>query len=78
MTEEELDPQFRDEPVTPVWRHWDCPKVCNGEMVGTGQGISTRGTKWQHKCNVCGHEAWADSNYPRIVYLTKDGENGRS
>jgi hypothetical protein len=28
---------FREEPVTPVYRHWMCEQVgCNGELLSTG------------------------------------------
>jgi hypothetical protein len=29
---------FREEPVTPVYRHWMCEQVgCNGELLSTGE-----------------------------------------
>src|SRR4029453_17457457 len=32
---------FREEPVTPVYRHWMCEQVgCNGELLSTGEGIT--------------------------------------
>ncbi len=65
--------QFRDEPMTPVFRHWLCPKECGGEMVGTGNGITSLDTNWQHRCNKCGYEEWTDANYPGIVYNTENG-----
>jgi hypothetical protein len=64
------DGRFRDEPVTPVWRHWLCPKDgCDGEMKSTGHGLTTLSTSWQHRCTKCQHEALAGANYPRVAYL---------
>jgi hypothetical protein len=32
---------FREEPVTPVYRHWMCEQVgCNGELLSTGESIT--------------------------------------
>jgi hypothetical protein len=32
---------FREEPVTPVYRHWMCEQVgCNGELLSTGEEAS--------------------------------------
>jgi hypothetical protein len=31
---------FREEPVTPVYRHWVCEQVgCDGELLSTGEGF---------------------------------------
>src|SRR3981081_2561438 len=61
---------FREEPVTPVYRHWMCEKVgCNGELLSTGEGITRLSTRWKHRCGKCGHEDWADATYPRVAYL---------
>lgn len=62
--------KFRDEPVTPVYRHWLCPQDgCDGEMLGTGHGFATNRTSWEHKCGKCAHEQWAEDHYPKITYL---------
>src|SRR5512133_3874531 len=64
---------FREEPVTPVYRHWMCEQVgCNGELLSTGEGITRLSTRWKHRCGKCGHEDWADATYPRIAYLPID------
>ena len=61
---------FREEPVTPVYRHWMCEQVgCNGELLSTGEGITRLSTSWKHRCGKCGHEDWADATYPRVAYL---------
>lgn len=66
----EAEKKFRDEPVTPVYRHWLCEvDGCDGEMVKTGRGITTMDTSWLHRCNKCGREEWADRNYPQVTYL---------
>ena len=65
--------RFREEPVTPVYRHWMCEQVgCNGELLSTGEGITRLSTRWKHRCGKCGHEDWADATYPRIAYLPID------
>src|SRR6478736_6480030 len=67
---------FREEPVTPVYRHWMCEQVgCNGELLCTGEGITRLSTRWKHRCGKCGHEDWADATYPRVAYLPIDAEN---
>src|SRR5262249_49805911 len=64
---------FREEPVTPVYRHWMCEQVgCNGELLSTGEGITRLSTSWKHRCGKCGHEDWADATYPRVAYLPVD------
>jgi hypothetical protein len=64
---------FREEPVTPVYRHWMCEQVgCNGEVLSTGEGITRLSTRWKHRCGKCGHEDWADATYPRVAYLPVD------
>jgi hypothetical protein len=51
---------FREEPVTPVYRHWMCEQVgCNGELLSTGESITRLSTSWMHRCGKCGHEDWA-------------------
>jgi hypothetical protein len=61
---------FREEPVTPVYRHWMCEQVgCDGELLSTGEGITRLSTRWKHRCGKCGHEDWADATYPRVAYL---------
>ena len=58
--------RFREEPVTPVYRHWMCEQIgCNGELLSTGEGITRLTTRWKHRCGKCGHEDWADATYPR-------------
>src|SRR5262245_14078878 len=43
--------RFREEPVTPVYRHWMCEQVgCNGELLSTGEGITRLSTRWKHRC----------------------------
>jgi hypothetical protein len=65
--------RFREEPVTPVYRHWMCEQVgCNGELLSTGEGITRLSTRWKHRCGKCGHEDWADATYPRVAYLLID------
>src|SRR5262249_25985141 len=65
--------RFREEPVTPVYRHWMCEQVgCNGELLSTGEGITRLSTRWKHRCGKCGHEDWADATYPRVAYLPID------
>jgi len=65
--------RFREEPVTPVYRHWMCEQVgCNGELLSTGEGITRLRTRWKHRCGKCGHEDWADATYPRVAYLPID------
>jgi hypothetical protein len=65
--------RFREEPVTPVYRHWMCEQVgCNGELLSTGEGITRLSTRWKHRCDKCGHEDWADATYPRVAYLPID------
>jgi hypothetical protein len=65
--------RFREEPVTPVYRHWICEQVgCNGELLSTGEGITRLSTRWKHRCGKCGHEDWADATYPRVAYLPID------
>jgi thymidine kinase len=60
---------FREEPVTPVCRHWMCEQVgCNGELLSTGESI----TKLSTSCRNCGHEDWADATYPRVAHLPID------
>jgi hypothetical protein len=55
---------FREEPVTPVYRHWMCEQVgCNGELLSTGESITRLSTSWKHRCGKCGHEDWADATY---------------
>jgi hypothetical protein len=64
---------FREEPVTPVYRHWMCEQVgCNGELLSTGESITRLSTSWKHRCGRCGHEDWADATYPRVAYLPID------
>lgn len=64
------DKKFKDENVKPVYRHWLCPQEdCEGEMIGTGHGMTTMGTDWQHRCNKCRYEEWTNANYPKITYL---------
>jgi hypothetical protein len=64
---------FREEPVTPVYRHWMCEQVgCNGELLSTGESITRLSTSWKHRCGKCGHEDWADATYPRVAYLPID------
>ena len=64
---------FREEPVTPVYRHWMCEQVgCNGELLSTGESITRLSTSWKHRCGNCGHEDWADATYPRVAYLPVD------
>ncbi len=68
---------FREEPVTPVYRHWMCEQVgCNGELLSTGEGITRLSTRWKHRCGKCGHEDWADATYPRVAYLLIDESSG--
>ncbi len=67
--EQTVTKEFRDDPVTPVFRHWLCPKDCGGEMCGTGHGITTSRTDWQHRCDKCGYEEWTTANYPKITYV---------
>jgi len=68
---------FREEPVTPVYRHWMCEQVgCNGELLCTGEGITRLSTRWKHRCGKCGHEDWADATYPRVAYLPIDAIEG--
>jgi len=39
--------QFREEPVTPVYRHWMCEQLgCDGELLSTGEGITRLSTRW--------------------------------
>jgi hypothetical protein len=65
--------QFREEPVTPVYRHWMCEQLgCDGELLSTGEGITRLSTRWKHRCGKCGHEDWADATYPRVAYLPVD------
>ena len=65
--------RFREEPVTPVYRHWMCEQVgCNGELLSTGESITRLSTSWKHRCGKCGHEDWADATYPRVAYLPMD------
>jgi hypothetical protein len=65
--------RFREEPVTPVYRHWMCEQIgCNGGLLSTGEGITRLTTRWKHRCGKCGHEDWADANYPRVAYLPID------
>ena len=48
---------FREEPVTPVYRHWMCEQGgCNGELLSTGESITRLSTSWKHRCGKCGHE----------------------
>jgi hypothetical protein len=48
---------FREEPITPVYRHWKCEQVgCNGELLSTGESITRLTTSWKHRCGKCGHE----------------------
>lgn len=70
MTQRPQEPvrRFRDEPITTVYRRWVCPK-CLGEMKSTGKGFTTMSTSWEHRCDSCGHEEWANCNYPRVAYL---------
>ena len=64
---------FREEPVTPVYRHWMCEQVgCNGELLSTGESVTRLSTSWKHRCGKCGHEDWADATYPRVAYLPID------
>ena len=64
---------FREEPVTPVYRHWMCEQVgCSGELLSTGESITRLSTSWKHRCGKCGHEDWADATYPRVAYLPID------
>ena len=59
---------FREEPVTPVYRHWMCEQVgCNGELLSTGESITRLSTSWKHRCGK-----WADATYPRVAYLPID------
>ncbi len=68
---------FREEPVTPVYRHWMCEQVgCNGELLSTREGITRLSTRWKHRCGKCGHEDWADATYPRVAYLPIDESSG--
>jgi hypothetical protein len=47
---------FREEPVTPVYRHWIVRTGrCNGELLSTGESITRLSTSWKHRC---GHRAW--------------------
>jgi hypothetical protein len=65
--------KFKDDDVKTVYRHWLCPKDgCDGEMVGTGHGMSTNRTHWQHRCDKCGYEEWATRSYPDIVHIVPD------
>lgn len=42
---------------------------CGGELVGTGTGITTIETGWQHRCRQCNAEIWLDGvSYPTIAY----------
>jgi hypothetical protein len=64
---------FREEPVTPVYRHWMCEQGgCDGELLSTGEGITRLSTRWKHRCGKCGREDWADATYPRVAYLPVD------
>ena len=64
---------FREEPVTPVYRHWMCEQVgCSGELLSTGESITKLSTSWKHRCGICGHEDWADATYPRVAHLPID------
>jgi hypothetical protein len=59
---------FREEPVTPVYRHWMCEQAgCNGELLSTGESITRLSTRWKHRCDKCGHEDWANASYPLAV-----------
>lgn len=61
---------FVDNPLRPVKRHWICPvDACGGEMIGSGRGMTTMRTDWEHRCNRCGYEEWTTRNYPAVVYL---------
>lgn len=63
--------KFKDEKVVPRRRRWMCDTPsCEGEMISTGEGMTMMDTQWKHKCNKCGHEEWANTNYPKIVYNT--------
>src|SRR5262249_56738555 len=48
--------RFREEPVTPVYRHWMCEQVgCNGELLSTGEGITRLSTRWRPR-RLGGHD----------------------
>lgn len=67
---------FRDEPITPVYRHWMCRQDgCDGEMRGTGHGFTQLETNWEHRCDKCNREEWARANYPRVAYLPIEAGN---
>jgi len=67
------DMHFREEPITPVYRHWMCEQVgCNGELLSTGESITKLSTNWKHRCGNCGYEDWADATYPRVAHLPID------
>ncbi len=49
--------RFREEPVTPVYRHWMCEQVgCNGELLSTGEGITRLSTRWKHRWTLIPEE----------------------
>lgn len=55
-----------EESVIPVRQRWMCE--CGGEMKSTGQAITQIYTSYDHCCDKCGRDEWADHSYPRIVF----------
>jgi hypothetical protein len=53
-----------------VWLvNYRCDKCGNGDMISTGQVVTTPLPKYLHKCESCGHEQGYFENYPQTKYL---------
>ena len=61
--------QFRDDPITPVQRHWICGQGrCPGEMKYAG--AAENGAKNLFCCDTCARQEAATAvMYPRIAFL---------
>lgn len=69
-----------DTPLRVLRRRWLCAhsptddSTCKGEMIAECGITNAVGTRWAHKCNMCGRHESAPYAYPRIVYEELEGE----
>ncbi len=66
---------FVDEPLKPVFRRWFCDRNgCGGEMKVTDGTAPYYAEKYPHYCDKCYMMDYASREYPRIAYLSVEGE----
>lgn len=83
-TKHPYDPKLQlresEEPLRTVWVRAYCPTCSDGELTGTGYGMSTNRSTWVNRCGDCSDEFWLDHSYPYVAHRkplpSKDGEKG--